>query len=94
MPKPKKEIFPSQNTLKAYVGTYEISSDYIAQIKLKNDILFLQINNDSEIKLSAETEYVFFVKDENILIEFIDEGNKKQKIKEGLSTKIGDKIEK
>lgn len=93
-PKPKIEIFPSENILKTYVGTYDISEDYIVKIILIKGNLYFLVNKEKELKLSAETESLFFIKDENILIEFIYDENKSQKIKikEGLSTKIGDKI--
>lgn len=96
-PKPKMEVFPNENTLKTYVGTYDISEDYIVSIKLIQGNLYFLINKEKELKLSAESESKFFIQDENILIEFIKEENNKQKIKikikEGLSTKIGDQIE-
>ena len=93
-PKPKIEIFPSENILKNFVGTYEISEAYIVNVKLIQRNLYFQINNEKELKLKAEKESQFFIQDENISIEFFKQDSNKQKIKikEGLSTKIGDKI--
>ncbi|HLP38962.1 serine hydrolase [Lacibacter sp.] len=94
LPKPKLEVPVKQEILSSYVGRYEISENYIATISLENSLLFLQINNETKMKLSAEKETVFFIKDEDMEIEFVPQKNTsfQLKIRQGLSTKIGDKI--
>ena len=94
LPKPKKEIFPSLNVLKKYIGNYEVSATYSVSTELKEGSLVLKINDEEAFKLSAETDHTFFVAGENMIIEFFEDekNNKKIKIVEGLSTKIGDKI--
>ena len=81
--------------LKIYTGKYQVSQDYIAEITLANNTLFLQINNEPKLKLSAEKENLFFIKEEDITVEFTLNQNNifELKIKEGLSTKTGDKIQ-
>ncbi len=93
IPKPKQEIELKPDVLRSYIGQYEVSKDYITKITLENNTLFLQINNDTKLKLSAEKENVFFIKDEDMSVEFTLKQNNifEIKIKEGLSTKTGDK---
>lgn len=94
LPKPKVEIPMKQEILASYVGKYEVSDSYIANITLENNILFLQINNEVKLKLSAEKEAVFFIKDEDMEVEFLPQKDAsiQIKIRQGLSTKIGDKV--
>lgn len=93
LPKPKVEIPVKQEILSSYIGRYEISDDYIAHITLENNILFLQINKEAKLKLSAEKEALFFIKDEDMEVEFMPQkdASLQIKIRQGLSTKIGDK---
>lgn len=95
IPKPKQAIQLKQEILLSYVNKYVVSKNYIANITLENGILFLQINNDQKLKLLPEKENVFFIKGEDMEIEFISKENivLQLKIKQGLSTKIGDKIQ-
>ena len=95
LPKPKQEIQLKQAVLSSYIGKYEVSENYVATITLENNNLFLQINNEDKLKLSAEKKNSFFIKEEDIGIEFISKENNlfQLKIRQGLSTKIGDKID-
>lgn len=90
----KQEIELKPDVLRSYIGQYEVSKDYIAKITLENNTLFLQINNDTQLKLSTEKENVFFIKKKDMNVELSLKQNNifELKIKEGLSTKTGDKI--
>lgn len=93
LPKPKKEIFLKEEFLKQYIGNYEISSDYFVNLSIKNGLLYLKINKEEPLKLNAESDKQFYIQEENITIEFVQDGNDtKIKIREGLSTKIGNKV--
>ncbi|WP_158827280.1 serine hydrolase domain-containing protein [Mucilaginibacter lacusdianchii] len=93
IPKPKQEIQLNERTLLKYMGTYEVSKNYKVEILKEADALFMKINNEDIIKLSAEREGTFF-SDEDMVLEFIDKDDKiiGLKIKQGLSTKVADKI--
>ena len=93
LPKPKQEIQIPQEELLKYIGSYKVSDDYIMKITVENANLFLQINNEKKIKLSAESNKLFFIKDEDITLEFVSkDGNISElKLKQGLSTKYGEK---
>ncbi len=93
LPKPKQEILIPQEDLLKYVGSYKVSDDYIMKITLENTNLFLQINQEKKIKLSAESNKLFFIKDEDITLEFITKDGhiSELKLKQGLSTKYGEK---
>lgn len=95
LPKPKQVIQLKQEVLLSYISKYEVSKNYIANVTLENGTLFLQINNDQKLKLLPENENTFFVKGEDMDIEFISKENLvfQLKIRQGLSTKIGDKIQ-
>ncbi|KAF2514895.1 serine hydrolase domain-containing protein [Flavobacterium foetidum] len=94
IPKPKEEIIVKPEILQNYTGEYEVSANYMAEITFAENSLFLQINKEGKLKLSAEKENLFFIKDEYITVEFnLNQNNIYElKIKEGLSTKTGDKI--
>jgi len=94
LPKPKQEIQLKKEVLLSYAGKYEISENYIAEVTFENGTLFLQINTDTKLKLSAEKENVFFIKEEDITVEFTLKENKisEIKIRQGVSTKTGDKL--
>lgn len=94
IPKPKKEIQLQEQTLAKYCGTFEVSKNYKVEILKEAGKLFMKINNEDKIKLSAESESVFFVNDEDMVLEFISKDNKiiQLKITQTVATKIADKI--
>jgi CubicO group peptidase (beta-lactamase class C family) len=94
IPQPKKEIPLEESKLKKYVGSYDVNANYKVQITADAGKLFMRINNDDKVKLSAESEQKFFISDSDLLLEFISTDNKviQVKISDGLSTKVGDKI--
>lgn len=93
LPKPKQEIKISNDLLMSYAGKYEISSNNVVNILYENNKLFLQENDGNKFELMAEKENSFFIKGEDIEIEFITvKGNVSSvKIKQGLLRKVGDK---
>ena len=94
LPKPKSEITVNKDHLAAYVGKYEISENQFATISLEGDYLFLQLNKELKYKLYPEKNNLFFVKEEDFEIEFLSFNDKalQIKIRQGLSTKVGDKL--
>ena len=94
LPKPKQEIKLTDGTLFTYAGEYKVSDSYIIKVILEDNRLFIQTNNEQKLRILAEKETQFFIIGENIEIEFIKTNGKvaEIKIKQGLSTKFGDKI--
>jgi CubicO group peptidase (beta-lactamase class C family) len=95
IPQPKKEIQLEESTLPKYTGIFEVSENYKIDISQEANKLFMKINNGDKIAMLAEKESVFFTSDDDIVLEFISKNNKivQLKMKQGLSTKIGDKKE-
>lgn len=93
LPKPKKEIQLNVDELTKYVGLYKVSEDYMMRVTVEKENLFLQINKEEKMKLSAESTKYFFIKDEDISLEFISKDGQivELKLKQGLSTKYGEK---
>ncbi len=94
IPHPKKEILLEEHILLSYVGTFEVSDKYRVEISKEAGGLVMKINGADKIKLSAEREGIFFASDEDIVLEFISKDKKviKLKIRQGLSTKVADKL--
>lgn len=94
LPKPKQEIILSEETISNYIGEYRVSDNYIIKVTLEDGKLFIQTNNEQKFRILAEKESHFFIIGEDIEIEFIKTNGKvgEIKIKQGLSTKFGDKI--
>jgi CubicO group peptidase (beta-lactamase class C family) len=94
LPKPKQEIILSEEIISNYIGEYRVSDNYIIKVTLEDGKLFIQTNNEQKFRILAEKESHFFIIGEDIEIEFIKTNGKVReiKIKQGLSTKFGDKI--
>jgi hypothetical protein len=94
IPKPRKEIQIEEHKLLKYTGSYEVSANYKVEISKEDGKLFMKVNSGDKIKLSAESESVFFIIDEDMILEFIPKDDKiiQLKISQGLSTKVADKI--
>lgn len=94
IPQPKKEIQLEELTLLKYTGTFEVSESYKVEISKEAGRLFIKINNEDKMPMSAEREGVFFTIDADIVLEFISKNDKivQLKIQQGLSTKVADKI--
>jgi CubicO group peptidase (beta-lactamase class C family) len=93
-PAPKKPIEISKDILLTYVGVYEVSPEYMARVEFENGGLFLQINREQKLMLKGETETSFFIDGEDMVVDFISVDNivSAIKIRQGLATKVGDKI--
>ncbi|MBT1705825.1 serine hydrolase [Chryseosolibacter indicus] len=94
VPQPKKEVHLDETTLLKYVGTYEVSENYKVEISKEAGALFMKVNRDNKIKLLAERDGIFFINDEDTVLEFVSRDNKviQLKITQGLATKVADKI--
>ncbi len=94
VPKPKQEIILALETLESYAGFYRVSAESTIKVTLEKNQLFLQINQEKKMKLSAESETLFFVEGEDMEIEFLKVAGtvSEVKIKQGLSTKYGDRL--
>ncbi|MCC3158313.1 serine hydrolase [Hymenobacter sp. 15J16-1T3B] len=94
IPKPQQEIKLGEKALLRYTGFFEVSANYKLEISQEADKLFMRINNGDKVKLLAESENRFFINDEDMALEFISKDDKivQLKIKQGLATKIADKI--
>jgi len=94
VPKPKKEIQLQESRLQQYAGTYDVNANYKVEVSAEAGRLFMKINNQDKVRLSAESERIFFIRDDDMVLEFIYKDDKviQLKIKQGLATKVGDKI--
>jgi hypothetical protein len=71
LPQPQKEITLSTETLKKYVGNYELSDNNVLHILYENGQLYIQNNNDPKIRMLAEKEDAFYLQDDDTEISFI-----------------------
>jgi len=94
VPQPKKEIEIAEQILQKYTGIYIVSETYKVEIIKEGNKLFMKVNSGNKIKLCAERKGVFFISDEDMTLEFISKDNEiiELKIKQGLGTKVADKI--
>lgn len=91
LPKTKQAIALSDEQLKKYIGTYDISDAYQTSVAFKDHFLYLSTNNMAPVQILPETENRFFISDSNITITFNPDqtGKLALKIQDGLSTKVG-----
>ena len=94
LPEPKKEITLNTETLKKYVGNYELSDHSVIHIIYENGHLYIQHNNDPKVKMLAEKEDLFFLHDDDTEISFIFKKGEKDviMIKNGLSSKTAERL--
>lgn len=94
LPQPKKEIILGADVLKKYAGDYTLSDDQVIHILNENGALFIQNNNDPKVRMLAEKEDVFFLKDDDTEISFTFKKGEKDviMIKKGLSSKTAEKL--
>lgn len=77
MPEPKKEVQLSEETLKKYIGTYELAPNFFIEITVEGNQIFGQATNQSKVEMFAESEDNFFLKVVPATITFeIDETTK------------------
>lgn len=93
-PKPKMEIVVPTEILQQYVGKYDISDTYDTSIEILGNKLYLTGNNNFPFRIFAETTNRFFAIDSNMMLIFdtVKNGKVKLTIRDGLSTKIGNKL--
>jgi CubicO group peptidase (beta-lactamase class C family) len=94
LPQPKKSIQLDPQLLTNYVGKYEISEGNFAFITKEKDLLYIKEGED-KMRLFAEKPNSFFVPGEDMELSFIPATGvaKQLRIRKGLSTKVGDKVE-
>ncbi len=76
-PKPHKEINVDSFILKQYIGQYQLASNFIITISLEDGQLMLQATGQEKNELFAEKENFFFMKLQDIQVEFIRSMNDK-----------------
>ena len=76
-PKPHKEIDVDSSILKQYIGQYQLASNFIITISLEDGQLMLQATGQEKNELFAEKENFFFMKLQDIQVEFIKDLNDK-----------------
>jgi CubicO group peptidase (beta-lactamase class C family) len=72
----RKELEVPTETLKGYVGTYQLTSRIKNMIRLVDGKLTTQLSGQAQIPLFAESESKFFLKVVDAQVEFIREGGK------------------
>ncbi|MEX0272534.1 serine hydrolase [Leptolyngbyaceae cyanobacterium UHCC 1019] len=70
-PKQRQAIPVDPNLFDAYVGRYEIASDFILTITKERDLFYAQATGQSQVELFAETETQFFITEVDAQITFI-----------------------
>jgi CubicO group peptidase (beta-lactamase class C family) len=70
-PKPRKEIKVDSSILKQYIGQYQLASNFIITISLEDGQVMLQATGQEKNELFAEKENFFFMKLQDIQVEFI-----------------------
>lgn len=76
-PKPHKEIDLDSSILKQYIGQYQLASNFIITISLEDGQLILQATGQEKNELFAEKENFFFMKLQDVQVEFIKDLNDK-----------------
>jgi len=71
LPTERKEIKVSPDTLKQYVGTYELTPKFSLAITLEDGQLISQGTNQEKVPMFAESETMFFLKLVDAQIEFV-----------------------
>lgn len=94
LPQPPKEITLSTETLKKYVGNYELSDNNVLHILYENGQLYIQNNNNPKIRMLAEKEDAFYLQDDDTEISFIFKKGEKDviMIRKGLSSKTAERL--
>ena len=62
MPETKKEIQLSAETLKKYIGTYELAPNFHIEVTMEGNQIFGQATNQSKVEMFAASEDNFFLK--------------------------------
>lgn len=70
-PKDKEDIFVSEEILKNYEGEFELQPGFNLKIFIENGNLFVQATGQEKLKLYAESNNKFFLKEVDAQIEFI-----------------------
>ena len=96
LPEPKKEIQLSPETLKKYIGTYELAPNFFIEVTVDGNQIFAQATGQPKFEIFAESEDAFFLKVVTASITFqIDENTKMPKsltLHQGGRNMVGKKV--
>ncbi len=87
----RKEINVPTEILKKYLGTYQVFANVTLTITLADNHLISQITDQIPVPLLAESESLFFVKDAEAQIEFVED--EKHKITHAVVHQSGENIQ-
>lgn len=74
-PTERTAIDVSPSVLARYVGAYQLAPDFVIELTPDSSALYAQATNQSTLRLWAETERDFFLKEADVQISFaLDEG--------------------
>lgn len=77
LPKARKAVSIANTILLKYVGDYELAKDFIIQVTVENNVLFIQATGQQKIAVKAESETEFFIEGFDIALTFqVDKKNK------------------
>lgn len=79
-PYSNKEIKLDEKILELYTGKYEVSPRFSFVVTRENDKLFVQGTGQDKMELSAESNTVFFMKENDTRFEFVSESGKVTKV--------------
>ena len=72
----RTEISVSVETLKNYIGNYELTPNFVISITEKEGSLFAQATGQKKLEIYAESDKMFFYKEINAQIEFVENSGK------------------
>jgi CubicO group peptidase (beta-lactamase class C family) len=80
MPQPPKIVAVDAAVLKKYEGDYALAPNFILNVSMKGDVLYAQATGQPAIKIVPETETMFYSKEANARIEFVNENGAVSKL--------------
>jgi Domain of unknown function (DUF3471). len=70
-PKPRTAIDLPASTLKGYVGVYQLDPTQELDVTMRDDVLFIKSTGGATVRLWAETERDFFIKEIDAQVTFV-----------------------
>ena len=71
LPTERKEIKVPANILSRYVGDYQLSPNFVLNVRLEGEQLITKATGQGDLKIYPESETLFFTKDIDAEIEFV-----------------------
>jgi CubicO group peptidase (beta-lactamase class C family) len=90
LPKEKSAISLKQQTLELYKGKYDLGGGILIKVTIEGNNIYIQVTGQEREEIFAESETKFFLKSEDVIIEFIKND---QGVTKGLILNQGDKYE-